>query len=101
VYAFLIAQRCTDKRFVHGLRLGIANSVWITAAHIIFFDTYVANHAKEAAMMQSMPLPDSLRLMMALTAPVVGVISGTIIGLSAFAAGKLLKPRPRTSGATA
>ena len=69
------------------------NSVWVTGAHIIFFSQYIANHPKEAAMMSSMPLPDSPRLMMACVGPIVGVISGAIIGLFAYVAGKLVKPQ--------
>jgi hypothetical protein len=47
---------------------------------------------REVAMMNSMPLPDSPRLVMALTGTVVGLISGAIIGLIALAARKLKRP---------
>jgi hypothetical protein len=93
VCAFLIARNRPDGHFLHGLLVGIVNSVWVTAAHIIFFSQYIANHPKEAAMMSSMPLPDSPRLMMACVGPIVGVISGAIIGLLAYVARKLVKPR--------
>jgi hypothetical protein len=93
VCAFLIARKRPDRHFVHGLLVGILNSVWVTTAHIILFSQYIANHPKEAAMMSSMPLPDSPRLMMACAGPIVGVISGGIIGLLAFVAGKLFKPQ--------
>jgi hypothetical protein len=39
----------------------------ITTAHIVLFDTYIANHAKEAAMISKMPVPDSPKLMMLMT----------------------------------
>jgi hypothetical protein len=89
VCAFLIARQSPNRHFLHGLMVGIVNSVWVTAAHIIFFDRYLAGHPKEAAMMGSMPLPNSPRLMMALAGPIVGVVSGIIIGLFAYAAGKI------------
>jgi hypothetical protein len=92
--AYLIARQRTGKPFLYGLLLGLANSVWITAAHILFFDTYIARHAQEAAMMTSMPLPDSPRLMMALTGPVVGLVSGAVIGVFAVVASKLTKSAP-------
>jgi uncharacterized membrane protein len=41
-------------------------------------------------MMATMPLPDSPRLMMLLTGPVVGIISGLILGLFAFVASKFV-----------
>jgi len=93
VCAYLIARKRPDRHFIHGLSVGIVNSVWITSAHIIFFSQYIANHPKEAAMMRSMPLPDSPRLMMACVGPIVGFISGAIIGLLAYVAAKLVKPQ--------
>lgn len=39
-----------------------------------------------------MPLPDSPRVMMLMTGPLVGVVSGIVLGLFAFIAGKLVKP---------
>ena len=95
--AYLIAKQCWTNRFLHGLALGLANCVWITGAHILFFTQYIANHAQEADMMKSMPMPDSPRLMMAMVGPVIGVISGAIIGLLALAASKVLKTAPPAS----
>jgi hypothetical protein len=104
ICAYLIAKGSPTKLFLHGLLLGLANSVWITSAHVLLFDSYVARHAQEAAMMQSMPLPTSPGLMMALIGPVVGLISGVVLGLFALAAGKLVKspsaPTPTYKAAT-
>jgi hypothetical protein len=91
ICAYAIAKRRPTGRFIHGLLLGLVNSVWITAAHVLLFDRYIAGHPQEAAMMKSMPLADTPKLMMAITGPVVGLISGVIIGLLALAAGKLLR----------
>jgi len=88
---YAIARRCPAKRFQHGLLLGVVNSVWITTAHIVFSSEYLARHASEAGMLQSGPFPDSPRLMMALTGPLVGVISGAVIGVFALVAGKLVR----------
>ena len=96
ICAYLIAKRSAGMRFVHGLLVGLVNSVWITLAHILFFDAYVARHAQEAAMMQNSPLHVSPRLMMAITGPVVGLLSGVILGVFALVAGKLVKT-PRVS----
>jgi hypothetical protein len=94
VSAYTIARSTATRRFLHGLALGIANSVWITTAHIVLFEHYAANHAQEMAMMQSMPLPVSPRLMMALMGLVAGVVSGMVIGLITLAAGLVVKPMP-------
>jgi hypothetical protein len=93
ICAFLIARSRSNRHFVHGLLVGIVNSIWVTAAHVVFFSKYIANHPKEAAMMSSMPLPNSPRLMMACVGPIIGIVSGAIIGLFAYVAGKLVKPR--------
>jgi len=92
VCAYVIAKELPGKHFVYGLLVSIVNSVWITAAHMLLFDQYVANHQQEAEMMKSMPLPP--RAMMALTGPAIGVVSGLVLGLFAFVAGKLVTPRP-------
>ena len=41
--------------------------------------------------MRSMPLPVSPRVIMALTRPVFGLISGVVLGLFALVTGKLIK----------
>ena len=95
ICAYIIATRCSGKYLVHGFLVSIVNSVWITASHVLLFDRYLANHPKEAAMMTSMPMPGSPRLMMALMGPVVGVLSGLVLGLFAVVAGKLVAGRTR------
>jgi hypothetical protein len=92
VCAYLIARRLPHRHFVHGLWVSMANSVWITAAHLLLFDQYVARHPQEAAMMNTMPVPGSAKLMMLFTGPAIGVVSGLVLGLFAFVAGKFVKP---------
>lgn len=91
VCAYVIAMRSPKSPFLHGVVLGLVNSVWITAAHIAFFERYIAGHPQEAGMMKSMPMPSAPRLMMAITGPIVGLISGILIGVLALGAAKLLK----------
>jgi hypothetical protein len=101
ICAYLIAKQSPAWHFLHGLLLGLANSVWITAAHVLLFDKYVAGHAPEVAMMQKSPLVVSPKLMMLIFGPVIGLISGVILGLFAFVAGKLIKnpsvPAPKAT----
>ena len=102
ICAYVIAKRTVGLHFLHGVLLGLANSVWITAAHVLLYDSYIANHTREGAMMQSAPIPVSPRALMAMVGPLVGLMSGVIIGLFAFVAGKLIKTSPApTSKATA
>jgi hypothetical protein len=48
-------------------------------------------HQKEMETMWSMPLGESPRLLMALTGPVIGLVSGIVIGLLASIGGKLVR----------
>jgi len=93
ICAFVIARNRSSRHFLHGLLLGLVNSVWVTSAHIIFFSTYMGHHPKEAPMMGSMPLPNSPRLMMALVGPVVGIVTGAIIGVLALLVGRFVTPK--------
>jgi hypothetical protein len=93
ISAYLIATRAPGRYFLHGLGVGIANSVWVTAAHVLFFGQYIANHPREAAMMSSMSLPTHPRLMVLLTGPVIGAVSGAVLGIFAIVARKILTAR--------
>ncbi len=87
--AVVIAKKCAQKHFLHGLSVSLANAVWITAAHIALFETYLAGHPQEAAMAAQMGSP---RLMMLVTGPIVGLISGLVLGSFAWVASKIVKP---------
>jgi hypothetical protein len=89
ICAYLIARGAPRMHFLHGLLLGVANSVWITVVHVALFDQYLAHHAHEAEMMKSMPLPG--RLIMLCVGPIVGVVSGILIGLFAMVAARLVR----------
>jgi hypothetical protein len=89
ICAVIIARQVPSRHFLHGLMVGIVNSIWVTGAHILFFNAYIASHAKEAAMMHNSPMPP--RAMMAVVGPFVGVISGLVLGLFAWIAGKFIR----------
>jgi hypothetical protein len=89
ICAYVIAKNCSSRHFLHGLLVSLVNSVWITSAHVILFDDYVARHVEEVQMMSGMPL--SPRLMMLLTGPVIGLLSGMVLGLFAFIAAKIIR----------
>jgi hypothetical protein len=91
ICAYIIAKNCSGKYFLHGLLVSLLNSVWITAAHIILFNTYIANHAEEAEMMTKMPLSVSPKLMMMVTGPFIGLLSGLVLGLFAYIASRIMK----------
>jgi hypothetical protein len=91
VCAYLIAWHCTDKFFLHGFLVSLVNCIWITAAHIILSRTYLPSHSKEVALLATMPMPKHPRLMMLIMGPVVGIVSGLVLGLFAFVASKIVR----------
>lgn len=91
ICAYLIAKKCSSKYFLHGLLVSLVNAVWITTVHILLFNRYIGTHAKEAAMMAKTPMSGSPKLMMLLTGPIVGLLSGLILGFFAFMASKIVK----------
>jgi hypothetical protein len=90
VCAYLIAKGTRDLRYLHGLLVGLANSVWIIAAHVLLYDAYAARHAKEVAMTQSISGAVPQRVLVALLGIPAGFVSGILIGLFALVAGKLI-----------
>jgi hypothetical protein len=93
ICAYFIAKNAPGKYFLHGFTLSLANCIWVTSAHVLFFSTYILNHPAEAAMSAKMPLPEHPRLMMLLMGPIVGIVSGLVQGLFAFIASKIIKKK--------
>jgi hypothetical protein len=91
ISAYAIAHGAPDRPFLHGVCVGLANSVWVTGAHVLLFEQYVTRHAREAAMMNSMPMPTHPRIMMALMGPMIGLASGIVLGIFAVVATRLVR----------
>jgi hypothetical protein len=89
--AVLIARGVPAKHFLHGFFVSLVNSVWITTAHVAFAAGYLARHPQEAQMAASGPFAGSPRLAMAVTGPLIGIVSGLVLGLFAFIAARLMK----------
>jgi hypothetical protein len=89
--AYVIAKVGTGKYFLHGFVLSLINSVWITAAHLICFNSYMAHHPGVADMTNKMGVhPRLCTLILAIPS---GIIFGIIMGLFAFLASKMVKPK--------
>ena len=97
--AFIFAKRLPGKYFLHGFLLGLANCVWVTGAHVLFADTYMAHHHQEVAMMKNSPLANHPRVFMLIGGPIVGTLSGLVIGLFTFIASKMVKRSPASQQA--
>ncbi len=94
--AWVIAKVCPGRYFLHGFLVSMVNSIWITAVHVIFRQTYVAHHPQVASMFTNMP-PSLLRhprLTMVIMGPIFGAGFGIILGLFSFIASKIAKKNP-------
>lgn len=89
--AWFIAKKCEGRYFLHGFLTSLMNCVWIVAAHVLLFDAYAEHHAEEMQMMSSGPMATHPRLMMMITGPIIGVVSGLVLGLFSWIASKLVK----------
>ena len=91
ICAYLIAKKCSSHYFLNGFMVSIFNSIWITAAHVIFFNSYMAHHPEMTAMNENMPMSEMPRLMMLITGPVIGAVSGIVLGLFSWVASKVVR----------
>ena len=89
ICAYIVAKRGVPMPFGHGFMTSIFNSVWITSVHVALYDQYVARHAAEAMQMQQMAAFQP-RVMMAVTGPIIGVVSGLVLGLFCWVAAKIM-----------
>ncbi len=95
--AYAIAAGCRTRRFTNGLVLGLLNSVWITGAHELFLDRFLAHHPREAALVerfQVMIHGASPRHIVAMTGPASGLFWGIVVGVFAVIGGMMMKPKP-------
>ena len=93
VNAYLVARKAPGKYFLHGFLISIINCVWITAAHVLFASTYLANHSQYQQMIASMPdmMKNHERLAMIFMGLPFGIGFGLVLGLFCFIASKLVK----------
>lgn len=91
VTAYVLVKRAGGRYFLHGLLVGLVNCFWITSFQIIFFPAYIANHPEEAALISTLPIADSPRLVVFLTDVFIGLGMALILGLFAAVAGKFVK----------
>lgn len=95
ICAFVIARQVPSRAFLQGFLLGIVNSIWVTGAHLLFFDRYLARHRQEAAMITSTQAKFPPKVAMAIVGPAIGVFSGVVIGVLAYVVAKAIKSGER------
>ncbi len=93
ICSYFIAKNAPGKYFLHGFLVCLIDYFWMMGAHIILSKHYINTHTPEAAQYAKMntDLGLSIAGAIALISLVIGIISGIVLGLFAFAASKMLK----------
>jgi hypothetical protein len=93
--AWVIAKVCNSKYFLHGFLVCLINCIWITSAHVIWYDSYIAHHPGVASQLATLPGRQALhpRLLTVIFAPIFGVVCGIVLGLFSFIASKIVKKK--------
>lgn len=89
--AYLIANKAPGKFFLHGFLVSLVNCVWVTAAHVILYKAYAAGHIAEIDQMRGIIASLSPRKTMLVIGPVIGILSGLVLGLFSFIASKIFR----------
>ncbi len=92
VCAYAVARRVSGMRFLHGLTIGLINSIWVTAVHLALFNKYVIHHMAQASMMKDLLIAHSPRLTLAAVGTAIGLVSGIVIGTLCAMAGRWTRP---------
>jgi len=93
ICAIQIAKKCSGKFFYTGFLLSLMNSVWMTVAHILFFNKYISSHPQELEIISKLPVPYSPRIAMIIVGPFFGVVFGIVLGIFCVIAGSIIKHR--------
>jgi len=91
--AYVIAKTNRRKFFLHGFWVSMVNSIWLTAAHVLFYSAYAAHHPQVVKAVGELPLPMHPRLLIILMAPIYGCIFGLILGLFSSIASKIFSSK--------
>jgi len=92
ISAYSIAKNAEEKYFLHGLLVSLANCVWITGIHMILSAEYIAHHTDEAKQYVKMSAQTGLTITqtMLIMGPIIGIMSGLVLGLLAFVASRFV-----------
>jgi hypothetical protein len=92
ISAVVIGKYAPDKYFLHGFVLAIVNTFWVTVTQVTLFYTYIATHPEYIQMTERLPaaLADHPRRLIIYRSPVIAILSGLLVGLFSWIAGKVM-----------
>jgi uncharacterized membrane protein YeaQ/YmgE (transglycosylase-associated protein family) len=89
--AFWIARNVKEKHFQHGLLVGVIAGSIAPLIQVLLFSTYAANNPE---IVRDAPPGWSARTLFLIMTPFIGVVSGLVLGLLTWAAGKVFRKSP-------
>lgn len=87
--AWQFARKTRRYLFLHGFYLGIFIGVCASWVQAIFLPTYLSNNPGMAETFNGLPHNLNPALVLLIMGPIVGTVSGVVIGLLAIIAGKV------------
>src|ERR1051326_5036618 len=93
VFAFVIAARAPSRPFLHGFLVGLIAGVRCELLQAAFLDRSLARNPKAADSFTRLPQGMSPRLLLVVSAPIIGGLYGVVIGFFAWIASKLIRRR--------
>lgn len=88
--AMAVGRTVPERHFQHGAIIGLLMGGLASGLQALFFDTYAANDPKILEQTQELPGGISPRAFFFMLAPLSAVVSGLMLGLLTWGAGKLL-----------
>ena len=92
VCAVWIARTTLAKQFLHGFMVGLIGGAIAPLIQVIFFSAYLSNNPETTEQFAQVPVGLSVRSFILVMTPIIGILSGVVLGLLAWAVSKIIKP---------
>ena len=93
ICVLVIVWRVPIRSFSHGLLVGLIGGVAAPLIQFLFFSAYMANNPELSNRFARIPGGMDARYFVVMLAPIIGLISGLVLGLVCWVAVKLVGKR--------
>jgi hypothetical protein len=90
IFCAIVIGTKTNRTFANGLFTGLLVGGIAPLIQAVFFHTYISNNAAAAAQLKQLPPGLSPRLIFFIQVPLIGLISGMVLGLLSWIVGKVV-----------
>lgn len=89
----VLGRKAPSRHFLHGFLVGLIGGALSPLVQATLFPTYAANNPEAMEQMAAIPGGVSPRLFFALLSPVIGLLSGLLLGALSWIAARVLGKR--------